>query len=308
MPDPRAPRDRPLRALRPASRASRARSGRRTRRSSRARRGRADRTTGILVHEFCVQLRFSRGSRSPVRAIAWRRSARSLVESFTPGADSTPDDTSMAYGRTVSMARATLSAFRPPERMTGRCPGDRAGSVPVDRRARCRRAGPDRARRAGRWRRREQPPLSAAGRRRRRRHRLDHAAWERGIASTRLVAVELDRAEPELGGDVRHSSGGWSTNTPTAVHERRQRLDDGVARSGLDETRALRPEDEADRVGAELRRLRPRPRRRRMPQILTLDHAALPPRSARKRGARDRAEQSAARRRETRDNRARSDG
>ena len=51
-----------------------------------------------------------------------------------PGADSTPDDTSTAYGRDRrDRAPATLSAFSPPDRMTGRVPRDRRGDRPVDR-------------------------------------------------------------------------------------------------------------------------------------------------------------------------------
>src|SRR6185295_4472839 len=53
----------------------------------------------------------SRGSSSTVKR------CRSLSWSLTPGDDSTPDDRSMAYGRTRSIASDTLETFSPPERM-----------------------------------------------------------------------------------------------------------------------------------------------------------------------------------------------
>ena len=48
------------------------------------------------------------------------KNARSLVSSLIPGAASTPDDTSTAYGWTVAVALFTFSGLRPPDRMTGR--------------------------------------------------------------------------------------------------------------------------------------------------------------------------------------------
>src|SRR6266545_1685316 len=43
-----------------------------------------------------------------------------LSKSFTPGADSTPDDTSTPKGRTARIALATLSGVRPPASTTRR--------------------------------------------------------------------------------------------------------------------------------------------------------------------------------------------
>src|SRR6185312_16616166 len=63
-----------------------------------------------------------RGAHSDSASVARTaaKNARDLASSLIPGAASTPLATSTAHGRTSRIARATLSAFRPPARMTGR--------------------------------------------------------------------------------------------------------------------------------------------------------------------------------------------
>ena len=43
-----------------------------------------------------------------------------LAGSLTPGADSTPEDTSTMYGRTLPTASDTFSGFNPPDRIVRR--------------------------------------------------------------------------------------------------------------------------------------------------------------------------------------------
>src|SRR4029450_9656138 len=73
-------------------------------------------------------------------------SFRSFAGSFLPGDDSTPEDTSIAAGLTVSIASATFNGFNPPDRITGRLPALAAAMGPGSRFATGRhvdRRGPD---------------------------------------------------------------------------------------------------------------------------------------------------------------------
>ena len=132
------------------------------------------------------------------------------------------------------IASPTLSGVSPPARTTAapraRSRGRRASrrSVP------CRRAAPDRARRAA-------PASSSASagvdadRHRRQRDRSQHRQRQRRSVR-RLVAVQLHRAEcPHVAASPTMRRVGRSTNTPTGRHERRQRRDDRRApASGVD--------------------------------------------------------------------------
>src|SRR6185295_10507374 len=70
-------------------------------------------TIRLPVHET-----FSRASfLAAARALAMN--ARIISGSFSPGAPSTPDDTSTASGRTMRIASATFSGVSPPESMIG---------------------------------------------------------------------------------------------------------------------------------------------------------------------------------------------
>ena len=71
-----------------------------------------------------------------------------------PGAIRCPMRRRPRTGCTCAIASRTLSGVSPPARMTRRARAISAARVPVDRRARCRRASPDRARRAAPARRR----------------------------------------------------------------------------------------------------------------------------------------------------------
>ena len=55
--------------------------------------------------------------------------AASRSGSFTPGAASTPEATSTAYGSTAAIPAATFAAVRPPERICGTGERRRAASA-----------------------------------------------------------------------------------------------------------------------------------------------------------------------------------
>ena len=59
--------------------------------------------------------------------------AASLSGSLTPGAASTPEATSTAYGSTAAIPAATFSGVRPPERITGHLRAPPGGERPVPR-------------------------------------------------------------------------------------------------------------------------------------------------------------------------------
>ena len=58
--------------------------------------------------------------------------------------------------------------------------------------------------------------------------RLDHAASQAGKARHGFIAVELNRTEAELGSDPADLVGRLIDEDADRLHERRQRLDDGV--------------------------------------------------------------------------------
>ena len=55
--------------------------------------------------------------------------------SFSPGLDSTPEETSTMGARVARMASATLSALRPPDRMKGTCSLTPVSTLPIEGRA-----------------------------------------------------------------------------------------------------------------------------------------------------------------------------
>ena len=113
----------------------RARSARRTRRSTRARQGpvaRHGRRRFLSRLCHCTP---------PAPAATAAKSARILVWSFSPGAASTPDEISIAAGRTCATASPTFSAVSPPASTIGRVRGTAAAASQSIRR-RCRPGAP----------------------------------------------------------------------------------------------------------------------------------------------------------------------
>ena len=141
--------------------------------------------------------------------------------------------------------------------MTGRARAASGRDRPVDRPVRCRRASPDRARRAAASRRGGRPSTADSAEARRRPARAlmtrqRHVAVVRGV----LVAVELHaRRARHRAAIVAHVGRRCVDEHADARHERRQRRRRSrAAVRGVDGARAARPEHEPD---APRRRARP---------------------------------------------------
>ena len=117
---------------------------------------------GIGLVELGHSLKLLSGARAKARRARRRRRPRSCLQSFTPGALSTPDDTSTPRAPVARIASATLSGVKPARQQPGPPRAETARRGASRTAGRCRRAGP---RPSAAWRR------SAACRRRRRRPR-----------------------------------------------------------------------------------------------------------------------------------------
>ena len=193
--------------------------------------------------------------RSQVMVDTAPKNARSLLGSLMPGALSTPDDTSTAYGRTASTAAATFSGVSPPARTIGRRLAAAAGERPVDRRPGAAASRPDHAassstvidRRERVERRRIESVADRNGLDHRSHQRLRELPPTHCRAAARRRAARRRRLAHLLGALIDEHS---DAHDCAAAALRRSRR----AHCGCDETRALRPEDEPDGRRAEIRR------------------------------------------------------
>jgi hypothetical protein len=85
-------------------------------------------------------------------------------------------------------------------------------------------------------------------------HRPDHREVEVGEVLPPLPAVELDRGEARLAGDLANLGCGLVHEDPDAVHARRELSHDGARLGDGDGARRARRHDESERVGAGLDR------------------------------------------------------
>ena len=179
-------------APRSARRASPARSGRRTRRSSRAHRGRGDRTARVMSF-------IAREARRRTPAASSDPFCRAPTRHPTTRRRRTADGTD---GRVHGFRRQAAGQNDGPQA------SDRRGHRPVDGLARAAAPDADRARRAApsRGPRRARPP-PAPSRSRTATDLISRRSEDRVVAGV-LVAVQLNRAEPDGVGDGRHRSTG----------------------------------------------------------------------------------------------------
>src|SRR5215207_3393209 len=84
---------------------------------------------GVTASERRFDLCHGFRARSAGRISSASNSARNLSWHFTPGEDSTPEERSIPYGRTASIASRTFAGFKPPDSMTGRRAAACAASV-----------------------------------------------------------------------------------------------------------------------------------------------------------------------------------
>ena len=196
-------------------------------------------------------------------ARAARMKARILSGSFTPGALSTPEETSTPGARVMRSASATFSGIRPPDSMNGIVGSRSVEQVPVERLAEA--AGP-RSPRAAAWRRTAggRRVRDRAGSRRDRRFASIASAFitgrpkrclDRADALRRLLAVQLEhvglqrrrRCRRASRRPHRRCSATFSARPFTRAAELARRMKRHVARP-------RRKEHEAHHVGAGIER------------------------------------------------------
>ena len=195
-------------------------------------------------------------------ARAARTKARIFSRSLSPGARSTPDDTSTAGARVMRSASATLPASSPPESMNG-TPGSRSLQQRASRTAcRARRAGSPRAARGRRtaasrrpWHRRDRRQIGCASRPAAPSSPAARSASAPTHAFRRLLAVQLQHVGLERLDDLRASSAS-SASTESATFSARPCTRAPRAARGLEAeiARRRRKEHEADHVGAGIER------------------------------------------------------